>query len=409
MDAIVSVVWIVAGLAVLLPEGPTAAQRPEAAAIDASRRETLDAAERQRVVNGALARLADPTMRSATSGPTPTLILDASSTAKLAGARIGIQLGDWLVDVKMQGLVDGAVHQATFWDLDGLRHKSTAEFGVLWTSYPPSIASAALHAACRDAERADPSLAPLQPCTMAALRGRSQDGAGDVPRAHRRPSTSTRNDCHDRLPAHVAGGARSALSPEGANTSPYLCVEALSDNVVSRLAPRRLFLAGVSYTVGPEEFSFASGPTAAGTSVTRVNWAVSGRAGLIIDGALSVGAEYVRSVAYQSADMRRVCVPIGTAGALECTDRVVGSPTRLRSHVATLEVRKFFGAAAINPRLSINPRTSSVSVEVPVYVLRGTKGGLTGGVRVGWRHSPSSGSTLEMSVFAGQVFGLIPR
>src|SRR5450759_5765559 len=40
-------------------------------------------------------------------------------------------------------------------------------------------------------------------------------------------STSTRNYGHDRLSAHAAGCARSALSPEGTNTSPYLCIEGL--------------------------------------------------------------------------------------------------------------------------------------------------------------------------------------
>jgi hypothetical protein len=41
-------------------------------------------------------------------------------------------------------------------------------------------------------------------------------------------STSTRNYGHDALSAHVAGCARSVLSPEGTNTSPYLCIEGLS-------------------------------------------------------------------------------------------------------------------------------------------------------------------------------------
>jgi len=41
----------------------------------------------------------------------------------------------------------------------------------------------------------------------------------------RRPRTSTRNCGHDAISAHVAGCARSALSPEGTNTSPYLCIE----------------------------------------------------------------------------------------------------------------------------------------------------------------------------------------
>src|SRR5450759_171690 len=50
-------------------------------------------------------------------------------------------------------------------------------------------------------------------------------------------STSTRNYGHDRLSAHMAGCARSALSPEGTNTSPYLCIEGLSRGSQVRVLP----------------------------------------------------------------------------------------------------------------------------------------------------------------------------
>jgi hypothetical protein len=43
-----------------------------------------------------------------------------------------------------------------------------------------------------------------------------------------RLSTSTRDYGHDQLSPHGAGCARSALSPEGTNTLPYVCIEGLS-------------------------------------------------------------------------------------------------------------------------------------------------------------------------------------
>lgn len=42
-------------------------------------------------------------------------------------------------------------------------------------------------------------------------------------------STATRNYGHDAVPAYMVGRARSAPSPEGTTTLPYLCIEGLSD------------------------------------------------------------------------------------------------------------------------------------------------------------------------------------
>lgn len=345
------------------------AQQPVPPSTASNQQETLNAAERRSAVNGALARLADPTTRSVSSGPTPTLILEASSTAKIAGARIGFQYRDWLFDMKLQGVVEGSARQAVFADLDGLRHKSTAELGVLWTSYPRRVAGERLEAACRQYEKEEKTILQRRPCSIHDLR---REAPGEA------------------FPASDTGRPR------------------LADEVARWLAPRRLFLAGVSYTFGPEAFSFVPAPAAASETHTRVNWAVSARAGLVASDTLSLGVEYARVVAYGAGDRRQICVPIGDAGVLECSDKVVGWPTRLRSHVVTLEFRNFLGQSfAVNPRLSVNPSSGGVRFDVPVYFLQNGKGGLVGGVTIGWRHSRTAGSAVEMTAFAGQVFGLI--
>jgi len=356
-------------VALVLASARTGAQQPIPPATASHQQETLSPSERRSAINGALARLADPTMRSVSSGPAPTLILEASSTSRIAGARIGFQYRDWLLDMKLQGIVDGRARQAVFADLDGLRHKSTAELGVFWTSYPRRIASERLEAACRDYEKAEKPILQRRPCLIRELRRKAR--GEDFP----------------------------ASDPDQPR---------LADEVTRWLAPRRLFLAGVSYTFGPEQFSFVPTPTAASTTQTRVNWAVSARAGLVASDTLSLGAEYARVAGYGAGDNRQICVPIGDAGVLECSDKVVGGPTRLRSHIATLELRKLVGSKfAVNPRLSLNPSSGGVRFEVPVYFLRNGKGGLAGGVTLGWRHSRTAASTVEMTAFVGQVFGLI--
>jgi len=356
-------------VALLLTSARAGAQPPATPSTAATQQETLSPAERRSAVNGALARLADPTTRSVSSGPTPTFILEASSTTKIAGARIGFQYRDWLIDMKLQGVVDSSSRQAVFADLDGLRHKSTVELGLLWTSYPPRVASETLEAACRRYEKAEKITLQQRPCSIRDLRREAQGGAFPAP--------------DTRQPR-------------------------LADEVARWLAPRHLFLAGVSYTFGPEQFSFVPTPTAAGVTETRVNWAVTARAGLVASDTLSYGAEYARVVEYQIGNNRQICVPMGDAGILECANRIVGGPTMIRTHSVALEVRTLLGPTfAINPRLSMNPSSGAVRFDVPVYFLQNARGGLAGGVTMGWRHFRTTGSTIEMTAFVGQVFGLI--
>ncbi|MCX6546199.1 MAG: hypothetical protein NTV05_17540 [Acidobacteria bacterium] len=357
--------------ALLLTSVHAGAQPPVPISDAANQQETLNAAERRSAVNGALARLADPTRRSVGSGPAPTFILEASSTTKIAGARIGFQYRDWLLDIKLQGVVDGTSRQAVFADLDGLRYKSTVEFGLLWTSYPSAVAREKLDAACRQYEQAQQITLPRRPCSIRDLRHEGPNGAlaaAETPQLH------------------------------------------AAEEVARWLAPRRLFLAGVSYTFGPERFSFVPTPTASSETETRVNWALTARAGLVASEALSYGAEYARVVEYHAGNSRQICVPLGDTGVLECVNRAVGGVTMARTHVLTLEVRRLFGpTVAVNPRLSVNPSSGGVRFDLPVYFLHNAKGGLAGGVTMSWRHFRTTGSTIELTAFVGQVFGLILR
>jgi hypothetical protein len=362
---------IVVTLVALLTGGQAAAQQPTPPQSVANQLETLTPSERRSATNGALARLADPTTRSVVSGPTPTLVLEANSTSKTAVARIGYQYRDLLIDLKLQGVVDSRTQQAAFADLDGLRHKSIATLGVLWTNYPQRVTSDRLAAACRQYDVAERRTRPGDTCSLREFRALAPNEAG----------------------AGAPAGQRQA-----------------ADELARWLAPRRLFVAGVSYTFGPEQFSFRPTPIAASTQETRVNWAVSARAGLVVSDTLSVGAEYARAVSYRAGDNRQLCVPIGDAGVLECSERVVGGPTRVRTNVVTMELRSRLGPTfAVNPRVSIKPSSGSVQLEVPVYFLQNSTGGLAGGVSIGWHFSRSAGTIVQMTAFAGQVFGLILR
>ncbi len=369
MDPKAQAVMVVIGVAILLSGSSARAEQATPPPTTVSnQQDALNADERRIAVNGALSRISDPTLRSVVSGPTPTFVLEAGATSKTAAARIGIQYRDVLIDLKLQGLVDSTTGQAVLTDLGGLRNKSTAEFGILWTSYPRQISQRVLDAACASYRSTARPAIGIGECTMTALRAATE--------------------------------RRKSSAPGESSEDP-------TDSVIRLLEPRRLWLAGMSYRVGPERFSFSSTPTADATSVGRLNWSASARAGVVTGPTMSVGAEYLYEVEYEAAGRRQICEPIG-GGVLECSDKVVGLPTGRHRNVARVEIRKFLSSSlAINPRVSVNLATATIGVDVPVYFLQSNKGGLAGGVTIGWRHSAEAGATVEISAFVGQVFGVI--
>ena len=363
--------WPAGCCLLLLIAGSAAAQDVRPAPRWPDPPQPLSAAERRSAVNGALSRLADPTMTAAASGPVPTLLLEAGTAAKIASGRIGIQIGDLVVDLKLRGVIDSATKQAVLADLDGLRHTSTAEFGVLWTNYPSQVPLAAIEDARREYAATAAASAP------AAAAAASAHAAGAAPG---RPSAA----------AAGPGAARAAA-------------------IARLLKPRRLFVAGASYRAGPETFRYVLAPAAESIGAHRVNWAVNALAGLVVSDRLSFGAMYSHVVTFRSGDIRQFCLPAAD-GIFECVERVVGAPVRVRTGLVTLDARTFVSPAlAIAPRILVNPATGAFGVDLPVYFLRTAKGGLAGGIVAAWRHSRTGGATLEVSAFVGQVLTLLLR
>jgi len=140
-----------------------------------------------------------------------------------------------------------------------------------------------------------------------------------------------------------------------------------------------------------------------------MNWSMGARAGLALDDRTSVGATYAYTIAYRSGDTHFVCQPVGD-GVLDCADQAVGAPARTRVRTLTVEARHALGAGlAISPRVILGIGSHSVAVEWPMYFLRGAKGGLSGGVIAGWRHSHTAGTGFQITLFAGQTFGVLFR
>ncbi|MCX6549855.1 MAG: hypothetical protein NTY02_02410, partial [Acidobacteria bacterium] len=317
--------------------------------------------ERRRATAITLSHRPDPTQQSVVSGPSPTFIFEATSKSKTAGGRIGVQRGDLLLDLTLQGVIDSDTHEAVFADLDGLRNKSTAELGVSWTHWSERDPKAVLDQVC------------------------------------------------DEYRAMAGGAMRGACSSVELRAATLADGTTLADRV-RVLLPKRLLLTGVSYAFGPEQFRFVPAAGAGTERLNRTNWSVSAHAGVVTRGTLAFGARYTHEVVYTSGDTRQICTPSGSSGILQCAEKVVGAPTRGEHEIAAVELRSFIGQRfAMNPRLSANLSTGTVGFDLPLYFLQKPDGGLAGGVSLGWRYSSQDGGTFEITAFVGEVFALIVK
>jgi hypothetical protein len=180
---------------------------------------------------------------------------------------------------------------------------------------------------------------------------------------------------------------------------------------------RTAWFASLKGEVGRQTFAFVDAVSFAGDSDTKY-----GAAGALTFGALvaptnvfvSLGLRLENS--YADADRLALCPP-GTPGQSQgCPSKVVGPPMNTRRGVFEAEVRKYLpvrlrndhpiGVSAVLRRDWENKETS---VEMPIYLVKDKKGGLSGGLSVGhvWSPTPSNRGP-RFAVFVGQTFGLVP-
>jgi hypothetical protein len=270
--------------------------------------------------------LANPSS-TATVNPTTVFTITASAAEKSASAQVGVQLGETTVTFGLRAPLNDTAGRAVFADLDGLRNKATATTTLLWTHWLPPLAIDVV-GTCR-------SVAPEAGCAAPRLR---------------RPETDV-----DR--ATIARVTRLVKH----DTKP-------------------LYLASVTASIAPETFDFVLSPALTGHSEFHRSWSLGGTAGVVTRGGLMLTGRYAHTVTYSAQGKHQVCAPLGTVGAIECDDEIIGAPGLSRSELAGGELRFFFGDDfAISPRVNRDIRHHITGVEVPLYFIHNT----TGGRRVG--------------------------
>ena len=297
----------------------------------------------------------------------PVISLEGTTEDKVVKAQIGVQYHGFTFTAGAKANVgDDTSQPVTLANLDGLRNKTTGEFGLLWSKWIAGYSG--------DVNKVlDPVCAQYAKAT-----GRTEG---------------------DQFKCRL-GWFRTDRSAAG---------QAAYKELVEALPPGRIFFAGINGSLAPESFTFVSADTLVEQPKEKhTSRSLSGVAGVAFKTNTVTTFSYTYEVAYKAGDKADVCSPAASGGSVKCSQAVIGPPGDPdRTNRLSFEVKQFFGTNfAFAPKFNWDVDDSIVGIELPIYLLQAKDGGLTGGVTLGWR---SDTKAFTASAFVGPVLKLITK
>lgn len=324
----------------------------------ASAQTALTGTERSAATAAKLRTLTTPNLGSPIVAPAPVFTLESSADATTAKALLAMQVRDFTLSSTFSGPVRKG-NTTTFAGLDGLRNKSSVEFGVSYMDWAVPPPDAILGPACE---------------LIAARKGKKLSEI----------------DCTDLKTI------RSQLSEIG-------------ESIGTAIDPGNVLIFSASYKRANDKFEFLDPATLAPQSPEqRTSRTITLGIGRLTRGNLLLAANYKHEKAYSAGGLpAEICKPL-TAGALQCESAILGGPLEATTEFIQLEARRFvLSNLAVNPRFTrARGSNGAWSADLPIYFISNGDGGLTGGVNIGWKKGQSGPS---ITVFVGEVLKLIAR
>lgn len=263
-----------------------------------------------------------------------------------------------------------------------------------------------------------------EPATLDGLAGGTnltlRIGRFDIPAANP-PDSRAREiegeaieECEQRRRNPATGAASEPV--EGCRTEPVSNVVARYTRDVreynAHLLPYDATDYGFELSVGLRDFDFIDPVTLAEQEDRKTQWSAAAFYNRYLRGsktAITVSAAYERS--YEQADEEIFCpVPSGT-DPVRCITARGAPPERDESLLLSAGVRHQFMRGgrliglAVSPLLTYDVLDDVWGAEVPVYFLPNTEGGLTGGVRFGYRSDRED--EFSVGIFIGAAFNVL--
>ena len=186
---------------------------------------------------------------------------------------------------------------------------------------------------------------------------------------------------------------------------------ARSPDYIAMLRPRGSYEFGLEGSISRNGFEYVDVATLVESEETKVQWA--GRAYFTYypvrsPTAFTITAGYER--AYEPADEAVFCPANPNNVVIRCTTARAGAPELNESLLLSAGLRHrvtsgVFSNVAIAPVFTYDVLDDVVGVDVPVYFVPNSDGGLTGGVRFGYRSDREN--EFSVGIFIGAAFNVL--
>ena len=168
---------------------------------------------------------------------------------------------------------------------------------------------------------------------------------------------------------------------------------------------------GFDGTIGINDFEWVDPATRGSHRDRHTDWSVAAHLNHYFAGtAIVASASYQR--AYKAAAEQLICPPNPANPATDCVNARGAPPTRTDHFLLSAGFRHRFTGAdgtllnlAVAPEFTFDSLKDVVGVDVPIYFIPGPNGGLTGGIRVGYRSDRDD--HFSVSAFVGAAFNLL--
>jgi hypothetical protein len=339
------------------------------------------------------------------------LVLTASQEVEIVSASIGGRTEDLLWRVTVHAPLDRGTGRAVFADLNGLNDRASIEATLSYLHWKPTSDLDAQTAVCADytietyvcdpehdsaAQVRDELIAARQalckeqlPCTRDALT--SDDARRQWDQAQAAICDRDKADIREHPRTRSRLCTRNILVREWRR---YRGKPGLDDKAARLRALITRFDRSVSFNrtvlvsarvrAARATLGYADMATLDPRQDTVNMGGVGLSVGTVVSGLGSLIGSYEFQQFHDEGPVSEFCRPV-VAGATQCSELALGAPERQRVHIARVELRRFFSpsfAAAL--RASYEFTDSVFAIELPLYFLKDIKGGLSGGLSLGY-------------------------
>ena len=354
----------------------------------------------------------DATATSVLRLPKPTIRLNASKGEKTVDVDLGLAIGKFSFDTKVQGVLDEGEPDTNLVTLDGLANGTSVDVGLSYLFWKPNADVSRQNMICVEFLRSQ--AATLEQAKQIGASGTSGGCTlSALPTLSFRSQFQQASTTNQRKAICRMYALSILVDPDTfecvAVNLPVTSLLERYDRLIDWSLPVQI---GTRYKIGRSKFKWADTSTGDISSKVEVPWELGFAANVMMPFGLAATGEVRYQRDFSEQPTRTVCSPLASlaVGVTTCRDVGFGIYDTVTRKLVTGALRKWIGPFAADLRYSYDWNNSTHTVEIPVYFLSTEGKGLSGGIAAGWTSDVTQGEKgWSVRAFVADVIGLWPQ